>query len=251
MFEKREVAHLVFAVLLVAYLIAFSKFTFLNFLLALLFAFLIVVPHVISHKMAARYYRSEAKFKLLEWKRYWLMEDSEFKHPFPIWLVLPVIAAFVTLGKLKLFMIETFDLSWKTERRIGSWFYEMQEREIAIIALAGPITNLFLAFIAGAVFSVTGVVPVKDFAIFNAWFAFFSLLPIGNLDCTKVLFGGKIRWLFFFAFTIAFLALLYIVNVYITFILALMFAMLLALWFLTTETPKRTARIPPGIMSGK
>jgi len=251
MFEKREAAHLVFAILLVAYLIAFSNFTLAGFLLALIFSILIIVPHVISHKIAARYYISEAKFKLLEWKRYWLFEDSEFRHPFPIWLVLPVAAAFLTLGKLKLFMIETFELKWTAERRIGRWFPEMQDREIAIIALAGPMTNLFLAFMAGAIYSATSFDTLKDFAIFNAWFAFFSLLPIGGLDGTKVLFGGKIRWMFFFGFTCAFLALLYIINVYVTFILALLFAALLALWFFSGEIPRRTTRIPPGIIAGK
>lgn len=251
MFDEKEVYQLIFGVFLIAYLIAFPTFTLSSSLIAIIFAAVILIPHVVAHKIVASHYVAEAKFKFLEWKRYGLFEDSVFKHPFPIWLVLPIVMIFVTLGKLKLFAIETFDISWKPYKRIGRWFTELEEQEIAIIAMAGPMVNLFFAFVAGVVFSFTSLDIAKEFAILNAWFAFFSLLPFGNLDGTKVLFGGMIKWVFIFISTIAILVLLHFVNVYVTFIIALLLAIIVGAWFLRVELPPKTHRAPLGILPGK
>ena len=83
MFEKKEVSQLILAVLLITYLIMFSDFTLVNFFVSLVFAFLLLIPHVIAHKIVAEHYLAEAKFKFLGWKRFWLFEDSEFKNPVP------------------------------------------------------------------------------------------------------------------------------------------------------------------------
>ena len=251
MFEKKEVLQLILAVLLITYLIMFSDFTLVNFFVSLVFAFLLLVPHVIAHKIAAEYYLAESKFKFFEWKRFWFFEDSEFKNPVPIWIILPVLAVFLTQGIVKIFTIETCDITWKAERRIGRWFVQLQEHEIASIALAGPIVNLFFAFIGGVMFSITGLVLMKQFAILNAWFAFFSLLPIGSLDGTKVLFGGMGRWVFVFVFTIAILVLLHFISIYVTLIIALIFAAIITLWFLRTDIPEKRYKTKPGIIRGK
>ena len=194
MFDEKEVYQIVLAILLMTYLIAFSKLTLYNILIAFIFAFFILVPHVIAHKITAINYLANSKFKLLEWRRYWFFEDSTFKYPFPIWLVLPILVAFATLGKVLLFTIESCQIKWKPNKRIGRWYTELQEHEISNIGLAGPLTNLAFAFIAGIVFSFVSLPLIKEFAILNAWFAFFCLLPIGGLDGTKILFGGKIRY---------------------------------------------------------
>lgn len=251
MFDEKEVFQMIFAGLLIAYLIAFPSFTLESTLIAIVFSAFILVPHVIAHKIAASNFIAESKFRLLEWRRYSFLEDSVFKHPFPIWLILPILLAFITLGKLKFFAIETFELTWKPHKRIGRWFTELQEREIAIIALAGPIVNLIFAFFAGIVFSFTGIAFAKEFAILNAWFAFFTLLPIGNLDGTKVLAGGVIRWAVIFTFTIAILVLLYFINIYVNLIIALLLAILIGLWFLRVEVPPKTHRPPLGARPGK
>ena len=146
--------------------------------------------------------------------------------------------------------METFELSWEPKKRIGRWYTELQENEIAVISLAGPMINLIFAFIGGIIFLATNVVLAKEFAILNAWFALFTLLPIGNLDGTKVMAGGVIRWFFVFTFTIAILILLYYINVVIAFVIALLLAMLVGLWFLRMEYPKKRF-VPLGVITGK
>lgn len=246
MFDGKEVYQVLFATLLIAYLIAFSNFGIYNFLIALILAFIILIPHIIAHKVAAENYIAKAKFKFLEWQRYWFFEESVFKYPFPIWLVLPIIIAFVTLGKILFLTIETCEIKWKSRKRVGRLYTELQEHEISNIGLAGPLLNLILAFIAGIIFSITSVPIIKEFAILNAWFAFFCLLPIGGLDGTKVLFGGKIRWASIFVFTIAMLVLLHFINIYSTLVLALILATIIGLWFLREELPPKTHKAPAG-----
>jgi Zn-dependent protease len=63
------------------------------------------------------------------------------------------------------------------------------------IALAGPLTNIILAYLF-LFFNFDFLKTV------NAWIAFFNLLPIPPLDGSKVLhwkFGG---WAFFFVLAI-------------------------------------------------
>ena len=235
MFDKKEAAQLIFAVLLIAYLIAFINFTLTGYLIAIGMALIILLPHVIAHKIAASYYIAESRFRLLEWRRYWFYEDSEFKFPFPAWLVFPIVFAFLTKGLLKFFAIETCEITWKHERRLGRWFSELQEDEIAMIALVGPLTNLLLTTISAILFSVTEIPLFKEFAILNTWFALFTLLPIGNLDGTKILFGGKIRWTLFFIFTLVTLVLIHFINIYLTLLIAFIFAVLIAIYFLMYE----------------
>ncbi|MBU2497095.1 MAG: hypothetical protein KJ767_03495 [Nanoarchaeota archaeon] len=240
MFEEKEVYQVLFAVLLISYIIAFSEFTFFNFLIAFIIASIILIPHIIAHKIAAENYIAESKFKFLEMQRYWFNEGAVFKYPFPIWLVLPIFTAFVSFGKFIILTIETCEIKWKPEKRIGRWYTELQEHEISNIALAGPLVNIVFAFIASIVFSIWNLQLIKEFAILNMWFAFFCLLPLGNLDGTKILFGGKIRWTSIFIFTIAMLIMMYYLNVFISLILALILASIVGLWFLREELPPRT-----------
>lgn len=235
MFEKNELLKVLLASLLMAYLIAFSNFTLINFVNSFILSVLILFPHVVAHKIAASFYDSESKFDLLEWKRYWFLESAEFKYPFPIWLVLPIIVVLLTLGKIKIFAIEVAKISWKKRKRIGRWFTELQEYEIANIALAGPLINLAIAFISGIIFLLTNIFTFKEFAILNAWFAFFSLIPLGSLDGTKVLFGGLIRFVVVFVLTTSMLVLLYFINVLFAFVLAIMLAILAGIWMLKVE----------------
>jgi len=82
--------------------------------------------------------------------------------------------------------------------KFKDWLYrriKFSEEEIGKIALAGPLTNIILAYI----FLLLGL---NFFKSVNAWIAFFNLIPIPPLDGSKVLdwkFGG---WAFFLVLSI-------------------------------------------------
>jgi len=235
MLKEKEVPLIIFCILLMTYIIAFADLTLENIIIAFLFSSLILIPHVLAHKIAAEHYIAKSEFRLLEWGRHGWSEEAQFKTPLPAWLIFPVIAAFITAGKWTLFTVETFKLTWKPRKRIGRFYTELQEWEIANIALAGPIVNLILAFVAGVFFSFFPIELIKQFAILNTWFALYCLIPIGGLDGTRVLFGGKIRWVSIFVFTAVMLILLYFLNIYLTFVIALIIAAIIGLWALKTE----------------
>ncbi|MEK6852826.1 MAG: hypothetical protein AABX59_03015 [Nanoarchaeota archaeon] len=233
MFDTKEIGQLALALLLMAFLISFTKLTVLSYLIALVMVVIILIPHVLAHKIVALKYEAHSRFQLLEWKRFWVFESAEFKHPFPIWLVLPALVVFLTQGAVKIFTIESFKLETK-ETRLGRKWTTIMESENAFVAMAGPIVNLVIAFLA--LLLVPYFEIMKEFALLNLWFAFFSVIPLFNLDGIKIFFGGKIQWVFIFIITLAMIVLARITNLWVTLIVALLLALLVAVWLLFSET---------------
>ncbi len=66
-------------------------------------------------------------------------------------------------------------------------------------SIVGPVTNLVLALISLAIYQVPSLPPSISTIVllsiaFNAWIAFFNILPIGILDGLKVFAWNKIIW---------------------------------------------------------
>lgn len=79
--------------------------------------------------------------------------------------------------------------------RFGRWGFRRPTPEIAtgemgLIALAGPATNLFFAFI----FSLFDGFLFNQLTSINAWLALFNLLPVPPLDGSKVLIWKPWVW---------------------------------------------------------
>lgn len=223
MFDKNEIIQILIAIILIAWLVAFPLKTTTSFLIALGMAVMILLPHVLAHKFAAHKLNCRARFTLLDFRRFGFSEKYRLKYPIPVWLIIPVLFVFLTKGIVKIFTIEGFTLD-TSESRVGRIFTELSESEIAAIAVVGPITNLIIAFFASFV--------DQNFAILNVWFALFSLIPLGNLDGTKIFFGGRILWAFMFILTLAMLILLHVTNPIISLITGLILAAVITIWLL-------------------
>ncbi|MEM1645546.1 MAG: site-2 protease family protein [Ignisphaera sp.] len=76
----------------------------------------------------------------------------------------------------------------------------------AVISLAGPFTNIFLALmctVINTIFSLSFLQPyINILAYINAVLAFFNLIPIPPLDGFKALKGYLLGWIVLFALSL-------------------------------------------------
>jgi Zn-dependent protease len=86
-----------------------------------------------------------------------------------------------------------FRFGWSKPVPINEYNFEKRELYTAIVALAGPLSNLFLAFLTGLLFRILPsdtdlliVYLLYSFATINVALAVFNLLPIPPLDGHKI-----------------------------------------------------------------
>jgi Zn-dependent protease len=146
-------------------------FSFIDFLV-LLFVSLIVtgssfILHELAHKYVAIYYGAKARFVM--WAQYVL---------FAVFISFVLGFIFVAPGAVYIY-----------NKNISI-------RENGIISLAGPFTNIVVAFL----FFILGLLglPVLITMLgiqINMWVAFFNLLPFGPLDGKKILAWSPFAWI--------------------------------------------------------
>ena len=185
----REIIIILIASLILGW--SFSLFK-ISLFLSYFISFLIIISlNILAKKILSYYFESDIKIKFWEWYRYGFRKDSHFKKPAPMfWL--PLVVSLITRGFFQWLAILEFDIKAKTERvsrRHGLYrFSEITDWHVALIATAGIIINFVLAIFG----YLTGF---ETFAKLNIYFALWSLIPLSNLDGSKILFGNKGLWL--------------------------------------------------------
>jgi len=196
--EKREIGAIFLSIIVIAIIV--SAFQGLGrFLICLLFAAIIILVNVLGKKVAAYYLDSQIEFKLWEFERYWFKPKDHFKRPIPLGIILALVLGLVSLGYIKFMALMEFDVKpavYRGVRRFGLYsFSEMSERHIGLIAFWGMIANLIIAIIAY-------LINLPELAKLNIYFMAYNIIPISNLDGTKILFGSKLLWVVSVAITI-------------------------------------------------
>jgi Zn-dependent protease len=147
--------------------------------------------NILVKKLAAFILDSEIEVRFWEMKRWGFWPGQQFKKPFPIGLVLPIIVTVLSYGYIYWLGSLIFDVKGKVYRaakRYGLYkFSEVTEWHIGWIAAWGVIANLFFA-IVGYIFGF------PEFARLNIYFAFFNLIPFSSLDGNKIFFGSVTMW---------------------------------------------------------
>jgi len=145
-------------------------FSFISFL-TLLFVSLIVtgssfILHELAHKYVAIYYGAKARFVM--------------------WIQYIVGAIFVSFFLGFIFI---------APGAVYIYGKQVSIKENAIISLAGPLTNIIVAFLflVSALFGMPSLIVALGFQI-NLWIAFFNLLPIGPLDGKKIMMWSPLIW---------------------------------------------------------
>ena len=191
MLEKKEILVLLLITLVFAVTLSFLKMEI--FAEVLLAVFIVLVLNIAAKKMAAFYLESDIEIKLWRMERYGFKRHEYFKRPFEIGIFLPIIVSLVSLGNLLWMASMVFDVKprvYRAAKRHGLYsFSEMTEAQIGMIAAAGVLINLVAAVIAY-------FLGFPLFARLNVYFAFFSMLPLSDLDGNKIFFGSMVLWSF-------------------------------------------------------
>lgn len=192
MLKPHELFHILIAIIVLAFVISFARGAE-AFLLALLLSLLIIGVNILAKKAAAHYFETSIRIKTWHFQRYGFFPPSYFTTPIPIGIILPVLVSIVSLGYAKWMAFLQFDsmpLKEKAAKKhYGGRFSELVEKHLAYIAAWGIFGNIILAVIA-ALFNL------NDLARLSIYYGIFNIIPISQLDGTKIFFWSWRFWLF-------------------------------------------------------
>ena len=206
MLTKKEVVWIIIAILIGGFTIGLSS-SLKPSLIGLLWAAVIILVSVIAKKIAAPAYNIKIEHKAWGWKRWGWYERSKFKKPIPLGIILPFFLSVLSLGMIKPLTLLQFDAENLAHKRAlrkrGSYRYsEINESDLAFTSAWG-----FWALIALAI--IGSVLNQPELTKYSIYYGIWNLIPISNLDGTKLFFGSLINWiLLVIVYLIALLAVL-------------------------------------------
>lgn len=190
-FTKKEIIWIIIAILVVGFLIEINKELKLD-LIGLLWASIIVLTSVFAKKITAPIYSIKIEHKIWSFKQWWFTKRSHFKKPIPIGLILPFFLSILSLGLIKPFTLLQFDSENLKKKRVlkkrGDYRYsEINDSDIAFTAAWGFWALILLTIIAT-------FLKQPELAKYSIYYGLWNLLPISQLDGSKLFFGSLINW---------------------------------------------------------
>lgn len=182
-FSKRELIDILISVIVLGFIFSFRKWGSIesglaNFAWATVVVGFAFIIHEMGHKILAEMYDCYAEFKL-----------------FPSFLMISLLITFLTQGYFIIAATGAVVISTAYFTRLGYKYVNITLEEKGKIALAGAVSNIFLAF----VFKIFGfALPTNlltEIIRINAIIAFFNLLPIPPLDGSKVIAWSRVIWI--------------------------------------------------------
>lgn len=168
-----------------------SYMTNQDYILSMVAFFIIIIANILVKKLISYHFESDITIKPWSIYQFGFRKDAHFKEPVPMsWL--PILLTLITNGTIWWLSILQFEVKARPERvskRHGLYrFTEMTEWHIGLIAFFGILTNIIIGI-------VSYTLGLEFFAKLNIYYAAWSLVPIGNLDGTKLLFASKSFWI--------------------------------------------------------
>ena len=196
-FSLKEVGYILAAIVVLFFVVNFQplvtgNFTLMNLLFSLLLISIMLLTNILAKKLAAYYYQAKIEIEPWKWYRFGFKRESHFKRPVYAGIFVPIIFSIISYGYffwLAVLEFDVFSTTSRVSKMHGSHRYtEMTEFHIGMIAAAGVLANLLLAIIAYLI----GIPQLTSLSVFLACF---SMIPIGQLDGSKIFFagGGSIR----------------------------------------------------------
>ncbi|MEK6864432.1 MAG: site-2 protease family protein, partial [Nanoarchaeota archaeon] len=223
-YTKNELKYFLVIILTLAFAFAFNdkapEFSWnhwlVNFFKMIVFVAISVFVHDFAHDLAAKKYGFLSEYRTWGVKRFWFGRASFPKtikffgkeytiSSFPLGIVLCLLVALLSNGKLFFTAVSSYGLVIKKTHRFGHKMVEVTDLEEAKIALAGPMANIMLALVC----KLINADALADMVLINSIMPVFDMLPIFGLDGMKVLMGSRPMYIFSFVFILALAILLY------------------------------------------
>lgn len=189
--KQNEFLHLAIVIIVLAFAVSLAKLSIQTFLFSILFFIIIFLVYISAKKLVAFNLQTDVETQVWRFQRYGLKEKQYFKYPIPIGIILPFLVSVLSLGSFYWLAATQSEITARKSRVVKKHdfysFSELTEFDIGLIPAAGIFACLILAFIA--YFLNQG--ELGKLAIF---FACFNLIPLGNLDGTKIFFGSLVLW---------------------------------------------------------
>ncbi len=203
---RKESLIVLISSLVLALTISFKDNSILNY--TFISFFIILSINILAKKIAGNFLETNVKTKFWRIYQWGFRKDAHFKTKLPmIWL--PLILTLITKGIFWWLAILQFDVEAKTERvsrKHGLYrFTQVTEWHIAWIAIWGIIANLILAIIGY-------LAGFELFAKLNIYFAMWSIIPLSNLDGSKIFFSSRGLWITIFTILLVFFGWSFIIS---------------------------------------
>lgn len=205
MLDKKEIIYASIAIVLMTIILSFVNYNLLVEKMPLYFIFsaVIILLSIFSKKITARIIDVGIKIKSWEWKRYGIYARSEFKKSIPLGIILPLLLSFLFSYRyfFGLLQFKSTALSSKVVKKYGKdRFSGLMEWDDALIVFYSIIPLLALALIVRFI----NITPIIELSRITMFYILWNLIPISQLDGTKLFFGS--RPLFVFTWILALIA---------------------------------------------
>jgi hypothetical protein len=193
--DSKELSHIILAIILFAFIVWFPQGQDpVQILPSFLIAFVVISVNIISKKIAAGYYHTQAEISIWHLKRWGYYARSQFKKPKPIGIILPFLLFVASLptGFIKMLAFLQTDITITIKRvakKVGGLnrYTELTEWHNCWIVSIGIIANLCLCALP-YIFGRSEL--LISLAAYSVYYAVWNMFPIGQLDGTKIFFGG-------------------------------------------------------------
>lgn len=198
MFNSKELIYISLAIIVGTFIIYFNELSkganssIILLLFTLIIMAITIIVNISAKKIAAYYYEAKIETKIWMWERYGIKRGQHFKTPIPAGILIPALISIISFGYfiwLTLLEFDVFATTARAAKKHGMYrFTDMTDIHIGLIAASGVVANLItaiLGYIAG----------FPEFSRLSIFYAFFSMIPFGNLDGTKIFFGSKNIWI--------------------------------------------------------
>jgi hypothetical protein len=191
---KKEAVWIIIAILIMGFIISFSLSPTYS-LKVLLISAVIILTSIFTKKIAGEIFNIKVEHTVLEFRRWGYYKRSQLKKPIPMGLVLPFFLSIISLGIIKPFTLLQFNAKNLYKKRIqrarGESEYrrtEINESDLGFTAAWG-----FWALILLAIIGIFLKQP--ELTKYSVYYGIWNLIPLGNLDGTKLFFGSLINWI--------------------------------------------------------
>lgn len=194
--ETKEIYPILIAILVLFVVLGFGFIIQKDFTIlaqVLLFAVIIIVVHVFAKKIMAFLLDADVEHKIWGVSRFGFKPKNHLKGEAPAGIILPLLFTLITLGTFRFSSILTYEAKatkYRAARRFGFYSYtELTDFHNALIGASGILAILLLSLI-------TYFLPgnFEYLARAAAFYAFFNMLPISNLDGTQIFFGSRVLY---------------------------------------------------------